>query len=120
MEGCADIMASFPFRNQILLIKRPIIVYRHFSTVGLIFSTKPNENLKREMGATIMTVLETERSRALELLDRFKDVHKTEVSFYLVFSRFNQEDLSCLKVYFNEENQWKVFNLICMHHKVKE
>ena len=67
-----------------------------------------------------MTTALSQKEHALEILDGFKDVHKTEVSFYLVFCRFNQEDLRCLKDYFNEENQWKIFNLICIHHKVKE
>ena len=58
-------------------------------------------------------------SNAFKILIGYQDIPKTESEFYLRFQTMDLEDIEYLKHYFNVDEQWKVFEKICIFFNVK-
>jgi hypothetical protein len=68
-------------------------------------------------GPNLYTKTDAER-RALHIIGKFKDVHKTESAFYLAFCRLTLNDRAYLLAYWRLERLFDVFKRICKLYKV--
>ena len=54
-----------------------------------------------------------------DIMKFFNKTQLTEGAFYLRFQLMPREDLQLLKSYYNAEEDWQVFKLICKYWNVK-
>jgi hypothetical protein len=69
-------------------------------------------------GPNLYSKTDAER-RAVQILARFKDVHKTESAFYLAFCRLTLNDRAYMLAFWHMKRDFEVFRRLCMLNKIR-